>query len=100
MRGRNSKMDENAEKQNVQTQTVDEPVKSKPIKSKTAAGVLFILFGDIGIGNFYMGKIGLGILDIVFCWTAIPGIINLIRGIIILCGSKEKFAQKYNVIAE
>lgn len=70
---------------------------NRPVKSKIAAGILFILLGDIGIGNFYMGKIGLGILDIVFCWTGIPAIVNLIRGIIILCGSDESFENKYNV---
>lgn len=68
-----------------------------PAKSKVAAGILFLLLGDIGIGNFYMGRVGLGIVDILFCWTGIPGIINFIRGIIVLCSSDESFCQKYNV---
>ena len=67
-----------------------------PAKSKVAAGVLFLLLGDLGIGNFYMGRIGLGIVDLILCWTTIPGIVNFIRGIIVLCSSDESFCQKYN----
>lgn len=71
-----------------------------PAKSKIAAGLLHLLIGGIGVGNFYMGKIGLGIVDILFCWTGIPAIVNFIRGIIILCSSDESFCQKYNVRLE
>lgn len=70
-----------------------------PEKSKVAAGVLYLLLGGIGVGNFYMGKIGLGVVDILFCWTGIPGIVGFIRGLIILCGSKESFERKYRVKA-
>lgn len=71
-----------------------------PAKSKIAAGLLHLLIGGIGVGNFYMGQIGLGIVDILFCWTGIPAIVNFIRGIIILCSSDESFCQKYNVRLE
>lgn len=71
-----------------------------PHKSKIAAGLFCLLLGDIGVGNFYLGNIGLGIVDILFCWTAIPGIVNLIRGIIILCSSDENFERKYRVKVE
>ena len=71
-----------------------------PAKSKIAAGLLHLLIGGIGVGNFYMGQIGLGIVDILFCWTGIPAIVNFIRGIIILCASDESFCQKYNVRLE
>ena len=69
-----------------------------PQKSTIACGLFHILLGYIGVGNFYMGKIGLGIVDVLFCWTTIPGIVNLIRGIIVLCESDEEFARKYNCI--
>ena len=69
-----------------------------PQKSKIACGLFHILLGYIGVGNFYMGKIGLGIVDVLFCWTTIPGIVNLIRGIIVLGESDEEFARKYNCI--
>ncbi|WP_419882680.1 TM2 domain-containing protein [Peribacillus sp. B-H-3] len=66
------------------------------MKSKVAAGVLGILLGNFGVHKFYLGKIGMGILYLVFCWTGIPGIIGLIEGIIYLCKSDEEFNAKYN----
>lgn len=64
-------------------------------KSKTTAGILAILLGGIGAHKFYLGKIGLGILYLVFCWTYIPAILGLIEGIIYLTSSDEKFYYKY-----
>lgn len=63
-------------------------------KSRIAAGILAILLGGIGIHKFYMGKIGMGILYLLFCWTCIPGIVGLIEGIIYLCESDQKFASR------
>ncbi|WP_346937769.1 TM2 domain-containing protein [uncultured Clostridium sp.] len=68
------------------------PVSSK---SKTTAGILAILLGGLGVHKFYLGKIGMGILYIVFCWTYIPAIIGIIEGIIYLTSSEEKFYYKY-----
>ena len=64
-------------------------------KSKITAGILAILLGGLGVHKFYLGKIGLGILYLVFCWTYIPAIIALIEGIIYLTSSDEKFYNKY-----
>ena len=75
------------------------PVYTSPVntsgKSKTAAGVLAILLGGIGVHKFYLGKVGMGILYLLFCWTYIPAIIGLIEGIIYLTSSQEKFDSKY-----
>ncbi|PLR75985.1 hypothetical protein CU633_18130 [Bacillus sp. V3-13] len=65
------------------------------MKSKVVAGVLGILLGSFGAHKFYLGKIGMGILYLVFSWTGIPGIIGLIEGIIYLVKSDEEFEQKY-----
>ena len=65
-------------------------------KSRVAAGLLAIFLGSFGVHKFYMGKIGMGILYLLFCWTAIPGIIGFIEGIIYLCESDEKFASRLN----
>lgn len=70
---------------------------SWPVKSKIAAGVLALLLGGIGVHKFYLGKIGLGILYLLFCWTFIPGIIAFIEGIIYLCSSDEEFCVKNHV---
>lgn len=66
-------------------------------KSKLVAGILAILVGGIGIHKFYLGKIGMGIVYLLFCWTGIPAVIGLIEGIIILCQSDDEFVRKYNV---
>lgn len=63
-------------------------------KSRLAAGILAILLGGFGIHKFYMGRIGMGILYLVFSWTFIPGVIALIEGIIYLCEDDSKFAGR------
>ena len=64
------------------------------MKSKVVAGVLGILLGGFGIHKFYCGKIGMGILYLVFCWTGIPAIVGLIEGILYLVGSDADFQKK------
>ncbi len=70
-----------------------------PVKSKVAAGVLGLFLGGIGAHNFYLGKIGTGLLCLLFCWTGIPSIIGFIEGIMILCSNDENFQLKYHVRA-
>lgn len=68
-----------------------------PPKSRVVAGVLGLLLGGIGVHKFYLGKVGLGIVYLVFFWTAIPAIIGFIEGIIYLVQSDEEFAYKQGV---
>lgn len=68
-----------------------------PVKSKVAAGVLGILLGGIGVHKFYLGKIGMGILYLCFCWTGIPAIVGFIEGIMYLCANDENFQLKNHV---
>ena len=67
-------------------------------RSKTVAGLLAILLGGIGAHNFYLNRIGLGILAIIFCWTGIPALVGFIEGLIILVEDNKPFEEKYNVI--
>jgi TM2 domain-containing membrane protein YozV len=50
--------------------------------NKLAYVLIALLFGGIGIHKFYSGKVGLGIVYLLFCWTFIPAIIALIEAII------------------
>ena len=68
-----------------------------PVKSKVTAGVLALLLGGFGIHKFYLGKIGMGILYLVFCWTYIPALVSFVEGIIYLCSSDENFSRKNHV---
>lgn len=55
--------------------------KLKGIK-KTNYCLLIIFFGGIGIHKFYIGKITLGLLYLIFCWTLIPWVLSIIDLII------------------
>lgn len=52
----------------------------EPKKSRLTAGLFSIFLGWLGIGRFYMGYTGLGILQIVI--TLLTGVGGLIWGII------------------
>ena len=74
------------------------PTENPPVystKSKTTAGLLAILLGGLGAHKFYLGKTGMGILYLVFCWTYIPGIIGLVEGIIYLTKSDADFHRDH-----
>ncbi|MOA08715.1 TM2 domain protein [compost metagenome] len=65
-------------------------------KSKVAAGLLGIFLGGFGIHKFYMGRVGWGIVYLLFCWTYLPAFIGFIEGIIYLSMSNESFVRKYS----
>ncbi|MEX1134983.1 MAG: TM2 domain-containing protein [Acidimicrobiia bacterium] len=64
-------------------------------KSRIAAALLAIFLGAFGIHKFYSNQAGMGVLYLLFFWTAIPALIGFIEGIIYLCMSDEAFAHKY-----
>lgn len=53
--------------------------------NKVVYCLLAFFLGGIGVHKFYAGKIGSGILYMLFCWTLIPGFIAFIELIIALC---------------
>ena len=65
-------------------------------KNKLAAALLAIFLGGLGIHKFYLRKVGMGILYLIFCWTGIPAIIGFIEGIYYLCISDQTINDKYN----
>jgi len=64
-------------------------------KERTVAGIFAILLGAFGVHKFYLGKVGQGIIYLIFFWTLIPGIIGFIEGILYLTKSEEEFQRKY-----
>lgn len=62
-------------------------------KSKIAAGVLALVFGGMGVHNFYLGYTGKGVAQLLISLISlgtlsfISGIWGFIEGIMILCGS-------------
>ena len=65
-------------------------------KCKTAAGLLAIFLGFIGIHKFYLNRPFQGLMYFIFCWTYIPMIISFFEGIYYLLVSEEKFNLDYN----
>jgi len=59
-------------------------------KSRVVAGVLGIVLGGIVIHRFYLGSIGIGILQIILTiiTLGLAGLWGFIEGIIILAGGK------------
>jgi len=74
---------------------VPQPGSATTDKSKIVAGIFALLLGGFGIHKFYLGRIGLGILYLLFFWTAILAIVAFFEGIILLTMSDEKFASKF-----
>ncbi|MDR2090419.1 MAG: TM2 domain-containing protein [Clostridiales bacterium] len=65
------------------------PQREKRPVNKVAYVLLALFLGGIGAHKFYQGKIGLGILYLLFCWTYIPGIVALIEFIIALTKTSD-----------
>jgi TM2 domain-containing membrane protein YozV len=65
-------------------------------KNKVVAALLAIFLGGIGIHKFYLGKVGWGIMYLIFCWTWIPMIVSFIEAIIYLTMSEKDFEAKYS----
>lgn len=66
------------------------------MKNRWAAAFLAFGLGSIGINNFYTNHPVDGVFDILFCWTGVPIIINIVRGCrYVWCNTDEEFVEKY-----
>lgn len=65
----------------------------RKLVSKVAYVLLAFFLGGLGIHNFYAGKVGLGILFLVFCWTFIPSIAAFVQAIIALCKTSDAYGR-------
>lgn len=64
-------------------------------RTRVAAALFAIFLGGLGVHKFYLGKVGQGVLYLLFCWTFIPAIVSFIEGLIYLSMTEEAFQQKY-----
>lgn len=73
-------------------------------KSKGVALILLFFFPGLGIGNMYLGNVGLGVLGLIFgsiCYFSIflfwiPLIVGIIHFLSVLFMSEDTFNEKYN----
>ena len=70
---------------NTQTTTQPTNVKGTKAVNKVVYCLLALFLGGLGVHKFYSGKIGMGILYLVFCWTYIPAFVAFIEFIMALC---------------
>ena len=69
------------------------------VKSRVVAALLAIFLGGLGIHRFYLNQPKIGLVYILFSWTAIPLIIGVIEGLIYIFQSDEKFrARRKNAL--
>ena len=66
------------------------------MKDKNVAAILALFMGGIGVHKFYLGRIGAGILYLVFSLTFIPSILGLIDFFVLALMDKNEFDRRYN----
>ncbi len=64
-------------------------------KSKLVAGLLGLFLGGLGVHRFYLGYVGIGIVQIIVTLVTfgVGVLLGMIEGILILAGSINKDAQ-------
>lgn len=67
------------------------PISITISSKRVTAGLLAIFLGGLGIHKFYMQKVGIALLYLIFSLTLIPIIIGFVEGIIYLSMDDESF---------
>ena len=63
-----------------QSVVIYHPYDDKKVVNKFSYAVLAIILGCFGVHKFYVGKIGMGILYLLFSWTIVPALVGIIEG--------------------
>lgn len=71
------------------------PTSTEGEHKKTTAALLALFLGGLGAHKFYLGRTGMGLVYLAFCWTLVPAFISLVEGIQFLSMSESEFALKY-----
>lgn len=66
------------------------------MKDKTSAGLLALFLGGLGAHKFYLGRTGMGLIYLLFCWTFIPAIVSFFEAVVLFSMSDGAFNAKYN----
>lgn len=82
------------EKSNVTNNYYINSYNKRPV-NKVAYVLLAFFLGGIGSHKFYSGKIGTGIVYLIFSWTFIPSIIAFVEFIIALTKTSDEYGNIY-----
>lgn len=66
------------------------------MKDKNVAAILALFLGGLGVHKFYLGRIGAGVLYLVFSMTFIPAILGLIDFFVLALMDQDEFNQRFN----
>lgn len=64
-------------------------------KDRVTAALFALLLGGFGAHKFYLDRTGMGVVYLIFCWTAIPSLVALFEGISYLVATDEEFLQRH-----
>jgi TM2 domain-containing membrane protein YozV len=68
-------------------------------KDRTVALMLTLFLGGVGLHHFYLGRIGLGVIYLLFFWTFIPVLISLVELFLIMPRTDRYNQEKAEEIA-
>lgn len=74
---------------------VEQPSAGERNSDQIVAGILAILIGGLGVHKFYQGNMRNGVLYLCFFWTAIPALLGLIEGVLMLLADESEYEQKW-----
>jgi TM2 domain-containing membrane protein YozV len=66
------------------------------MKDKNVAAILALVMGGIGVHKFYLGRIGAGVLYLIFSLTFIPTILGVIDFFVLALMDKDEFDRRFN----
>lgn len=72
----------------------------KVYKNRIFTIILAVLFGSLGLHEFYLDRPRRGILLLIFAWTGIPLIIGILQGIKYYKEGEKRFQRKVDRIHE
>jgi TM2 domain-containing membrane protein YozV len=66
------------------------------MKDKNVAAILSLFLGGLGVHKFYLGRIGAGVLYLIFSLTFVPWILGLIDFFVLALMDHEEFNRRFN----
>jgi TM2 domain-containing membrane protein YozV len=65
------------------------------MKDKNVAAILALFLGFLGAHKFYLGRIGSGVLYLMFSFTFIPALLGLIDFFVLALMDRDEFNRRY-----